>query len=215
MDIATGECSVKHFQNGESGYTASICDGKGIWLIPVKTDKILFWNQNNGVVEKYDNFPINYQCNEWSFHRVYVFGSYIYMLPRLANMVLRFHMIEKKIEEVKLEEVKNVQEGYWKKYSRYTYMMQKEDTLYVVSSNEGKVFILKDNEISQNILKKDKKGIIACVNELGCTYEKGQPEGNQAFDLEIFLEKINSDKRELMELVKEENIGRKIHKRKK
>lgn len=170
-----------------SGCCAICGDDVNVWIIPKETNKILRWDRKNKKIYKHVEFPFNYIAGEWSFCKVIKTSSYLYLLPRNANMCLQVDISSNLITEVKLiDNPLKKRDSYFQKYMPLSNLFQTNELVYIFESTEGYVY-----EIGENV-KKEKINIELDkhISNLNAFTEIGMEQESKVGCIRSFLDYI-------------------------
>lgn len=140
-NLETEEYKTYICEELKSGGSGMIGDANGVWIIPVKADKILFWDRNDKVVKKYTEFPEGYESGEWSFSKVSQISDYIVLFPREANMCIFVNKADGHMERFDPDGIcvqKRV--SYFHKYKPFSCLTEWKDKILIFDNVTGTVF---------------------------------------------------------------------------
>lgn len=133
------EC--RYLENGGAG----ICgDEKAVWIIPLKTEKILCWDRKKKELRIYDAFPEGYEAGDWSFGRVALCNRHLYLLPRDANMCIAVNTENGGMRNLVFEGRENDSKDFYSKYMRFSSIWENGENIYIMNTNSGKAYCVND-----------------------------------------------------------------------
>lgn len=143
-------------------------DGYKLWIVPKKTDKIILYDVEKNIFRTIQDFPVNYISGEWSFRKLFATKNKLYLLPRMANMILCIDKYKDTIKEIILND-KIERNNIWNRYMPYPYMRGNDNRKYIFSSEKGNVFCLDEND---ELINKATVGYAPCNKSISNQWDK-------------------------------------------
>lgn len=124
----------------------------GVWVIPHKTTKILFWNRKLNQMQTYIEFPKGYEPGEWSFYKGCI-GAELYLIPRESNMFIAVDLKMGRMREI-FKDVSKERTNYWSKVLFHS-IWDDEGLIYMIDFQNG--YLLSENRKGEKFYKKIEK----------------------------------------------------------
>lgn len=101
--LMTGRYETYDCNSLKCGGSGIIGDDKGVWIVPLVADKILYWDREKGLFNEYAEFPEGYEPGKWSFSEICQTAEYVILLPREANMCILINKSDGKMKNIDLD----------------------------------------------------------------------------------------------------------------
>ena len=138
------------------------------WVVPKQCDRIIILNDNFDVISVRYIDVDGYSCDVWSFAKLQVIDSYIYMLPRRANTFMRYSVKDDKFEVINIKDI--IKPTRLDKFMPVSNVWKKNGNTYFAHSSSGKIYKIVDGSIVECHIDVESeyimsyKGIIAYEN---------------------------------------------------
>lgn len=118
----------------------------GVWIIPKKMDKIIYWNREKKEIEYFVDFPKDYEAGDVSTYKIEIIDNELWLLPRDANMMLvvneKGHIRKICKKDPDRKENKDM-------YMYYSNIWKMNNKIYCVESTTGDMYEIVDKNIQK------------------------------------------------------------------
>ena len=121
-------------------------DGR-YWVVPKRCEKIIVLNDNFEIISVRYIDVDSYSCDVWSFAKLQVIDSYIYMLPRRANTFMRYNVKEDRFEVINIKDI--IKPTRLDRFMPISNVWEKNGNTYFAHSSSGKIYKIIDGGIEE------------------------------------------------------------------